>query len=218
MQAVAPSGSISITESTRRLVEGFFQIRSRGRTLVKGLSEPVMVYEVTGVGPLRTRIQRSAGRGLTKFVGRAVELEQMKRALELARNGHGQIVATIGEHGVGKSRLFMEFKSIAQGGCQVLEAFSVLYGKVTAYMPVLELLRDYFGIWPEDGWRSRREKVAGKIVTLDRALETCCHICSRCSVSLKATIRWRKWTRNRRSVGPWRRSKVLSCVRASISR
>jgi class 3 adenylate cyclase len=171
MQAVVPSGSIAITEGTRRLVEGFFQIRQRGPTLVKGLSEPVTVYEVTGLGPLRTRIQKAAGHGLTKFVGRAVELDQMKRALELARNGHGQIVATIGEPGVGKSRLFLEFKAIAQGGCLVLEAFSVSYGKATAYLPVFEQLREYFGILPEDGGRSRREKVAGKIVILDHALE-----------------------------------------------
>jgi predicted ATPase/class 3 adenylate cyclase/ribosomal protein L40E len=171
MQAVASGGSIAITESTRRLVAGFFQIRQRGPTRVKGLTEPVMVYEVTGVGPLRTRIQRAAGRGLTKFVARVAELEQMKRALEMARNGHGQIVATIGEPGIGKSRLFLEFKAIAQSGCLVLEAFSVSYGKATAYLPVLELLRDYFGILPDDVGRSRREKVAGKIVILDRTLE-----------------------------------------------
>ncbi|MBV8358653.1 MAG: AAA family ATPase, partial [Deltaproteobacteria bacterium] len=170
MQAIAPTGSIAITESTRRLVEGFFQLKQRGPTQVKGLSEPMVVYEVTGLGPLRTRFERAAGRGLTRFVGRDREMEAMKHAAELAMAGQGQIVAIIGEPGVGKSRLFFEFKAIAQSGSLVLEAFSLSHGKATAYLPVLELLRDYFRIVPEDDARTRREKVAGKIVILDRAL------------------------------------------------
>ncbi len=171
MQAIATSGSIAISDNTRRLVEGFFHLKQRGPTRVKGLSEPVVVYEVTGLGPLRTRFQRAAGRGLTRFVGRQREIEAMTHAAELAKAGHGQIVAMIGEPGIGKSRLFFEFKAIAQRGCLVLEAFSLSHGKATAYLPVLEMLRDYFRIIPEDDARARREKVARKIVILDRALE-----------------------------------------------
>ena len=78
--------------------------------MVKGVSEPVDVYEVTGLGPLRTRLQRSAGRGLTKFVGREHEMEALKHAAEQAKSGHGQIVAAIAEAGVGKSRLFTNSK------------------------------------------------------------------------------------------------------------
>src|SRR5216684_3212543 len=155
MQAVAPSGSIAITESTRRLVEGFFQLKERGPTRVKGLSEPVVVYEATGLGPLRTRFQRAAGKGLTRFVGRDREMEAMKQAAESAKAGHGQIVAIIGEPGVGKSRLFFEFKAIEQSGGLVLEAFSLSHGKATAYLPVLELLHDYFRIQAEDDARTR---------------------------------------------------------------
>src|SRR5215469_5485537 len=111
MQAIAPTGSIAITEHTRRLVEGFFQVKPLGPTRVKGLSEPVVVYEVTGLGPLRTRLQRAAARGLTRFVGRDREMETLKHAAELARQGHGQIVAAMAEPGVGKSRLYFEFKA-----------------------------------------------------------------------------------------------------------
>jgi class 3 adenylate cyclase/tetratricopeptide (TPR) repeat protein len=171
MQAVAPTGSIAITEHTRGSVEGYFQLKSRGPTRVKGLSETVNVYEVIGLGPLRTRLQVSAQRGLTKFVGRQAELQQMKHALELARQGHGQIVAAMGEPGVGKSRLFFEFKAVAQSGCLVLEAYSVSHGKASAYLPVIDLLRSYFKIAAEDDERARREKVAGKVVILDRTLE-----------------------------------------------
>src|ERR1700730_6288378 len=105
MQVGAPTGSIAVSEATRELVEGYFLLRALGPTLVKGLAEPVNVYEVTGLGPLRTRLQRAAGRGLTRFVGREAELAQMRRALELARAGHGQVVAATGDPGVGKSRL-----------------------------------------------------------------------------------------------------------------
>jgi len=171
MQALAPTGSIATTDATRKFCEGYFTFKSLGPTAVKGVSGPVEVNEVTGMGPLRTRLQRSASRGYTKFVGREREMEAMKQAAELARSGHGQIVTAIGEPGVGKSRLFLEFKAIAQSGWLVLEASSVSYGKATAYLPLIELLFDYFGIEPDDGPRRRREKVAGKIAMLDRRLE-----------------------------------------------
>ena len=171
MQALAPTGSIATTEQTRRLCEGYFAFKSLGPTTIKGVSESVAVFEVIGLGPLRTRLQVSARRGLTKFVGRHGELEQMKHALELARTGHGQIVAAMGEPGVGKSRLFFEFKAIALSGCLMLEAYSVSHGKASAYLPVIDLLKSYFKIGPQDDERGRREKVAGKVVILDRTLE-----------------------------------------------
>ncbi len=171
MQALAPTGSIATTEQTRRFCEGYFTFKPLGPTRIKGVSEPINVLEVTGLGPLRTRLQVRARRGFTKFVGRQAELEQMKHALQLARDGLGQIVAAIGEPGVGKSRLFFEFRAVAQSGCLVLEAYSVSYGKASAYLPVIDLLKSYFEIFNEDDERKRREKVAGKIVMLDRALE-----------------------------------------------
>jgi len=171
MQALAPTGSIAISEATRKFVEGYFALKPLGPTKVKGVSEPVNVYEVTGLGPLRTRLQRSAGRGLSKFVGRQAEMDALKRAAEQARAGRGQIVAAIAEAGVGKSRLLFEFKAVSQSGWMVLEAFSVSYGKASAFLPVIDLLWSYFKISSEDDERTRREKINGKIVTLDRSLE-----------------------------------------------
>ena len=170
MQALAPIGSIAATESVRKLCEGYFVFKSLGPTKVKGVTEPVNVYEVTGLGPLRTRLQRAAARGYTKFVGRQREMEAMKHAAELAKTGHGQIVAVVAEAGVGKSRLFHEFKA-SESGWMVLEAFSVSHDKASAYLPVLDLLHSYFKIASDDVARSRREKVAGKIAVLDRSLE-----------------------------------------------
>jgi class 3 adenylate cyclase/predicted ATPase len=171
MQALAPTGSIAISEQTRRFVEGYFQIKPLGPTKVKGVSEPVNVYQVTGLGPLRTRLQKSERRGLSRFVGRGREIEEMKRALERATDAHGQVVAAMGEAGLGKSRLFYEFKVVAGGGCLVLEAFSVSHGKASAYLPLIELLRNYFEITADDDERKRREKITGKVLALDRSLE-----------------------------------------------
>jgi class 3 adenylate cyclase len=84
LQTLAPAGSIAVSEHTRRLLEGYFKLRALGPTQVKGIGEPIDVYEVAGLGPLRTHFQLSGRRGLTKFVGRENELQQIKRALELA--------------------------------------------------------------------------------------------------------------------------------------
>jgi class 3 adenylate cyclase len=156
MQALAPIGSTAVTETTRKLCEGYFTLRSLGPIRVKGLGESVNVYEVTGLGPLRTRLQRAAGRGLTKFVGRQHEMETLKRAQEQAKAGRGQIVAAMAEAGVGKSRLFYEFKATSQSGWIVLETFSVSHGKASAYLPVIDLLYGYFAIKSEDDERTRR--------------------------------------------------------------
>ena len=171
MQTAAPVGSIAVSENTRRLCEGYFILNPLGATKVKGVSEPVNVYEVTGLGPLRTRLQRSAGRGLTKFVGREREMEAMRAAADRAISGHGQIVAAMAEAGTGKSRLFYEFKVKNQSGWMVLETFSVSHGKASAYLPVLDLLYTYFRIAGEDDPRIRREKVAGRLSILDPSLE-----------------------------------------------
>ena len=171
LQHLARGGLIVVSEPTEKLVEGYFQLKSLGAAQIKGASEPVNIYEVIGLGALRTRLQASVQRGLSRFVGREAELAQLRSALELAKSGHGQIVAAVGEPGVGKSRLFFEFKAIAESGCAVLETISVSYGKASAYLPVLELLREYFRLIPEDDERQRREKITGKVLTLDRSLE-----------------------------------------------
>jgi predicted ATPase len=88
-----------------------------------------------------------------------------------AKAGHGQIVGVMGEPGLGKSRLFYEFKLTSQSGCLLLEAYSVSYGKASPYLPLLELLKSYFQIQPQDEERTRREKMIGKVLGLDRSLE-----------------------------------------------
>lgn len=172
MEGLATPGSVVVSEYTYKLTEGYFAFKPLGAVRVKGVSEPVNIYEVVGVGPLRTRLQVSATRrGLTRFVGRQSELEQLQRALEQAKAGHGQIVGVMGEPGLGKSRLFYEFTLTAPSGGLVLEAYSVSYGKASPYLLVIELLKSYFQIQPHDDERQRKEKITGKVLTLDRSLE-----------------------------------------------
>src|SRR5262245_59994922 len=171
MEQLATPGSILVTAYTYKLTEGYFAFKALGQTRIKGVEEPLPVYEVLGADPLRTRLQVAARRGLSRFVGRLGELEQLRRAMEHAKAGHGQIVGVMGEPGVGKSRLFYEFKLTSHSGCLVLEAYSVSHGKASPYLPVIELLKGYFNITVEDDERKRREKIGGKVLMLDRSLE-----------------------------------------------
>ncbi|MBI3988887.1 MAG: AAA family ATPase, partial [candidate division NC10 bacterium] len=172
MEQLATPGTIRLTAEALRLAEGFIQVTSLGPIPVKGLTDPVEVFELIGASPTRTRMQAAAARGLTRFVGRQTELEALRQALEKALTGHGQVVALVGEPGVGKSRLVWEFThSPRTQGWLILESSSVSYGKATPYLPVIDLLKVYFQIEDRDDHRKIREKLTGKLLTLDRALE-----------------------------------------------
>ena len=171
MEQLAAPGSIRLTAETLHLAEGFVQVTPLGPVPIKGLGEPVEVFELVGAGAARTRLEAAARRGLTRFVGRTAELEQLRDALDRAGLGHGQVVAVVGEPGVGKSRLFWELThSHRVQGWLIVPSASVSYGKATAYLPVIELLRGYFAIESRDEPRKIREKVTGKVLTLAPAL------------------------------------------------
>src|SRR5262245_55736945 len=141
MEQLAAPGNVRLTAGTAQLTEGFVQVAPLGPVPVKGLAEPVEMFELMGASAARTRLEAAARRGLTRFVGRTGELEQLRDALDHASREHGQVIAVVGEPGVGKSRLFWEFlHSHRVHGWLVLQAASVSYGKATAYLPVIELL------------------------------------------------------------------------------
>jgi hypothetical protein len=172
MEQLATPGTIRLAADTLRLVEGIVDVTSLGPVPVKGLTAPVDVFELVGATPGRRRFETVAARGLTRFVGRQTELVVLTEALERAKAGRGQIVAPVGEPGVGKSRLFWEFThSRRPEGCLILQGGAVSYGKATAYLPVVELLKGYFRIQDRDDHREIREKVIGRLLTLDRRLE-----------------------------------------------
>src|SRR5262249_35665140 len=130
------------------------------------------VYEMIGTRPRRSRLHAATARGLTKFVGRDRELEQLQEALSRATAGHGQVVSIVGEPGVGKSRFVWELThSHRTHGWLIAATSSVSYGKATPYLPVIDLLKAYFQVQDRDEYREVRAKVAGRLLTLDPALE-----------------------------------------------
>jgi class 3 adenylate cyclase/predicted ATPase len=171
MEQAALPGSIVITPATHLLVQGYVDVRSLGPMPVKGLNGAIEIFEITGAGAVRRRLQALAARALSRFVGRDDELERLTGALKQAAQGRGQLVAVVGEPGVGKSRLFFEFTREHRAGWLVLESGSVSYGRTTSYLAVVDLLKSYFKIGDRDDQRHVREKITGKLMTLDRALE-----------------------------------------------
>jgi len=172
MEQMAKPGSILFTKDTLKLAEGYVRAKSLGLVTVKGLDSPTELYELVGVGRARSRLQAGAARGLTRFVGREREQQKLAQALEHAGAGHGQAVAIVGEAGVGKSRIAWEFiRSHRTHGWRVLETVSVPYRSSTPYMPVIKLLKAYLRIEERDDQREIRDRVASKLLTLDRTLE-----------------------------------------------
>jgi class 3 adenylate cyclase/tetratricopeptide (TPR) repeat protein len=172
MEQMAVPESILISADTLALAEGFVQVKPLGALPVKGLQVPLDVFELTGAARARSRVEAAAARGLTRFVGREGELHAIGSALEKARSGRGQVVALVGEPGVGKSRLFWEFiHSHRIDGWLVLGGGTASHSKSNVYLPVIDLLKAYFQIEPREDARRIREKVMGKILSLDRALE-----------------------------------------------
>src|SRR5215510_8661830 len=172
MEQLATPGTIRLTADTLRLVEGFVDVKPLGPVPVKGIQEPIEVFEATGAGAVRTRLQAAVLRGLSPFRGRDRELEQLWRAQQHAGVGRGQVVAVVGDAGVGKSRLVYELvHSPRLHGWSILETASTSYTKAMSYRPVIDLLKAYFTIHDRDDRREIREKVTGKVLTLDESLK-----------------------------------------------
>ena len=172
MEQLATPGSIRLAATTLRLVEGLVQVNALGLVPVKGVPEPVEVFELVGASGLCRRLQAAVARGLTRFVGRDTELDALWQALTRAQAGHGQVVALVGEAGVGKSRLVYEFMhSHRTQGWLILESASVSYGKATPYFPVIDLLKRYAHVEDDNDTRTSRAKLTGQVLTLDDTLQ-----------------------------------------------
>jgi class 3 adenylate cyclase/tetratricopeptide (TPR) repeat protein len=172
MEQLADPGATLLTPETLALAEGFVQVTSLGPMAVKGLAAHVEVYELTGISGVRSRLEAAAARGLSRFVGRDAEIKQLRRAVDQARQGRGQVAAVVGGPGVGKSRLIFELTNSRRfEGWLILQAGAVSYGQATSYLPVIDLLKSYFHIDERDSPHAIREKVTGRLLMLDRAFE-----------------------------------------------
>jgi class 3 adenylate cyclase/tetratricopeptide (TPR) repeat protein len=168
MEQLAAPGTVYMTQDTASLVEGFFDLEDLGPFGIKGVRDPVRIFELTGIGAHRTRFDVAAARGLSRFVGRREETAVLIEALEAVEAGRGQIVGVVGEAGVGKSRLCYEFVQRAKSsGVKVFDAHGLPHGRGLPFLPVLQLLRGYFGIEDVDGPVAARQKIAGSLLLLD---------------------------------------------------
>jgi adenylate cyclase len=168
MEALAEPGKAYLTEATAEFARGFLALEDLGEFEIKGASRPVRVFELAGIGPARSRLDLSRERGFSRFVGRREEMGVLEAGLERARAGEGAVVGIVAEPGVGKSRLCHEFAERARGGgIEVFEAQAQSHGREIPFMPVLQMLRAYFGIADGDADRLVREKIAGRALLLD---------------------------------------------------
>ncbi|MGH7894157.1 MAG: AAA family ATPase [Candidatus Binatia bacterium] len=168
MEQMAAPGTVYLTEHTARLVEGFFTLRSHGTPAMKGVSAPIGVYELVGPGTLRTRLDASRQRGFSRLVGREAELARLWRILEQAIAANGQVVGVVGDAGVGKSRVCLEFVERCRAqGIAVHEAHCPSHGEAVPLLPIRELVRSCFGLGPDDSEADVQAKVRRRLAALD---------------------------------------------------
>jgi len=173
LEQLARPGTTRVSLATARLGEGWLAFEALGAVPIKGLADTIDVFELTGALRARTRLQASGPTTFTRFVGREAEIARIGEALAATRQGSGQIVAVVGEAGIGKSRLYHEIlHSPVTADCLILESGSVSHGKATAYLPVADLLRSYLGVEPNHDARQIRERCVGRLLTLDERLRT----------------------------------------------
>jgi class 3 adenylate cyclase/tetratricopeptide (TPR) repeat protein len=170
LQALAEPGTILVSEPTYRLTQGYFTFRSLGARQIKGRAS-ALVFEVSGRQAGRSRIDIAAEYGLASFVGRRRELDLLETLLAKAKGGHGQIVGLVGEAGVGKSRLLLEFRRLLQGEhVTYLEGRCLSYGQSILYLPLVDILKRYFAIENDSDQRIKERVIDGvEQVGLDAA-------------------------------------------------
>jgi adenylate cyclase len=171
MEQLADPGTIYLTQQTARLVDGYVHLRDLGSFTVKGVQDSVRVHELEGIGALRSRLDVSRSRGFSRFVGRADEMAALEAALARVLDGHGQVIGVVADAGTGKSRLCWEFAARCRArGILVNDAHCVAHGKSVPFLPVLEFLRNVFGVSERDTPQTSRDKIAGRLLLLDERL------------------------------------------------
>jgi class 3 adenylate cyclase len=171
MEQIAEPGEVYLTERTARLVQGYMELEDLGVAKVKGATDPVGIFALRGLGKVRTRLDVSRARGLTRFVGRGAELGAIETAFGRASQGNGHVVGVVAEAGTGKSRLCFEFLEQARSrGVATLEGYGVPHGASVPMLPMLQLQRAAFGIEDGDSDQQAREKIAGRLLLRDESM------------------------------------------------
>ncbi len=172
MENMARPGNILVARETFKLTRDFFEFESLGKVELKGKEKPIEVYKLLKAGEVETRIEASVAKGLTRFVGRKNSMTALSDALKEAKAGSGQVVGVVGEAGVGKSRILLEFKNpLPQNEYAYFEGRCLHFGGSMSYLPFLDILRSYFDVKEGDQEFIIKKKMADKIAELDEKLE-----------------------------------------------
>ncbi|MBC2713682.1 MAG: AAA family ATPase [Desulfobacteraceae bacterium] len=173
MESIAEPGAVLISENTYKIVQDFFEFKPLGKVAVKGKDEAQKAFELIKKGSVETRLGASVVRGLTRFVGRKNSMSYLIQAYNKAKSGAGQVVGMVGEAGVGKSRLLLEFRNqLTPDEFSFLEGRCLHYGSAMAYLPFLDILKSYFKIADEDPESLIKEKITEKTLNLDQNLKS----------------------------------------------
>jgi class 3 adenylate cyclase len=175
LQQMAPPGAIWVGDPSYRIARGAFEWRPVGPILVKGRETPAPTHELIGRRPVRSRFDVQAQRGLTRFVGRDLEFQQLLACWALAKQGQGQVVSVVGEAGLGKSRLIHEFKDrLAREGGRYLEGSCFAYGERVSYLPFIEVVKTFCGLEGLSQEADAKRQIDGRVasLTLDPAAVT----------------------------------------------
>lgn len=172
LHAYASNDEILVSESTCRMVGDFFIFKDLGFINIKGSEQPVQIYSLTGPGLARNRVAASLSKGLTPFKGRSMEIAQMTESYKKTVQGEGQVTGIIGEPGMGKSRLALEFiRTLPPGEFLYIEGSCQHSGETIPYLPVMEIIRDYMELKDGDSESISRDKITAKICSLQNLSE-----------------------------------------------
>ena len=220
LQQMARPGSALLSARTLQLAESYVQVKPLGPVSFKGMETPVEVHELGGARSVRSRLQAVAARSASPFVGRDVELDQLRRALKRAQSGRGRVVAIVGEPGVGKTRLLFEFTRTNRAqNALILESHAMPYGKSTPYLPIVDLLKHYFQIEDREGAQSIRERITGKLLTSDERIRAGIPAAAGAPGSpARRRPLPRRWSPRSGAPAPSTRSSGSSCRRAAARR
>jgi predicted ATPase len=168
----AAPDQIVISEATHRLVAGYCTTRDLGAFSLRGKAEPVRAWEVTDAPATRTRLDVAVEQGLTPFVGRERELQMLHECFAQAQMGHGHVVFLVGEAGIGKSRLLLEFqRRLGRERCTWLRGRCLSYGHGMAYLPIIDLLQQYFQVDDNDDETTIIAKIEQGIIALGKEFQ-----------------------------------------------
>jgi class 3 adenylate cyclase len=173
MESTAAPGTVLVSKNTFKLARDFFEFESLGNVAIKGKAKPQDVYRLIKPGPIETRVEASLAKGWTKFVGRQKEISTLTGAFDKVRAGSGQVVGTVGEAGVGKSRLLIELSNvISKEEYTYLEGRCLPYGGAMPYLPMRDIVRAFFHIREGDQEAVIKSKLQDKISLLEIKSET----------------------------------------------